>query len=103
MRRNLARIFLAFALALTPLGAMVHALSHDGADSDAKHFPGDSSQACPVCQAFSAAGTVAPPSAPLNGLPDTDHVLWHGESWSAVTLDSFYAYPRGPPRHPDRR
>jgi len=97
----LVRIFLAFALAFTQLGAMVHALSHVRAESDAKHFPGDTSQACPVCQAFSAAGAVAPPAAPPAALADAEHVLRQSEPWSAATLDSFFTFARGPPRHPD--
>ena len=100
VRRAMVRIFLAFALAFTQLGATVHALSHVDAPSDTKHHPGDTGQNCPICHAFSAAGAVAPPAAAPTTVLDADHVLWHGEPWSAVTLDSFWFHARGPPRHP---
>jgi hypothetical protein len=100
VRRIFARLFLAFALAFTQLGATVHAFSHVGAASDTKHFPGDTGQNCPICHAFSAASAVAPPSAPIPALLDADHVLHQREAWSAVALDSFFTFARGPPRHP---
>jgi hypothetical protein len=101
VRPILARFFLAFALAFTQLGATVHAFSHIGAEANSKHYPGDTGQNCPICHAFSAASAVAPPSAPLPTLFDTDHVLWQHDAWSPVTLESFWFYARGPPRHPD--
>jgi hypothetical protein len=100
VRRFILRIFLAFALAFTQLGATVHALSHVGAASDTKHYPGDTGQNCPICHAFSAASAVAPPAADLPTLLDADHVQWDGETWPAVTLDSFGFYARGPPSTP---
>jgi hypothetical protein len=101
VRRILAPLFLAFALAFTQLGATMHALSHVDAQSGTKQHPGDTGESCPICHAFSAASALAPPSAPPQALLDADHVLWHGESWASVTLDSFFTYARGPPRHPD--
>jgi hypothetical protein len=101
VRRILARLFLAFALAFTQLGATVHALSHVDAQSGTKHYPGDTGQNCPICHAFSAASALAPPSAPPPTLFDAEHVLSQSDSWAPVTLDSFFTYARGPPRHPD--
>jgi hypothetical protein len=101
VRRYLARVFLAFALAFTQLGATVHALSHVETHSGTKHYPGDTGQNCPICHAFSASGALAPPSAPTPTLLDAKHVLHQREAWSAVALDSFFTFARGPPRHPD--
>lgn len=100
-RRFIARLLLAFALAFTQLGGMAHAVSHIGPDSDSKHYPGDNTKHCSICQAFSAAGSVAPPASLPTTLLDADHVLSQGDSWWVVAFKPPRPSARDPPRHPD--
>jgi hypothetical protein len=100
-RRLVARLLLAFALAFTQFGGIAHAVSHIGPESDSKHFPGDDSKHCSICQAFSAASSVAPPASPQTTLLDTEHVLSQGDAWSVVAFAPPRPSARDPPRHPD--
>lgn len=100
-RRLIARLLLAFALAFTQFGGIAHAVSHIGPESDSKHFPGDDTKHCSICQAFSAAGSVAPPACPQTTLLDTDHVLSEGDAWSVVAFEPPRPSARDPPQHPD--